>query len=222
MPKKQIFTFLKDLENNNSKAWMDEHRDRYFIAKNSWLAEIEEILSLLSKYDFDYFSQFKPKETISRINNNRRFNQSLPIYKNYFTFSVMDKSDGFSPLHISVGPGQSFIGCGYHNPDKELLKKIRDAIDYDGQVLQDILHQTDFEDFFGGLSTFKEPLKTSPRAYAKDHPHVDLLRFKSFIVSRNLSDEEATGADFLNILEQAFVLSKAFRDYLKRAGSFEI
>ncbi|MEO0897164.1 MAG: DUF2461 domain-containing protein [Bacteroidota bacterium] len=216
---KKVLNFLLDLSKNNSKEWMDINRDKYIDAKEIWLKEVQKILTMLCKYDNDYFSQFEPKKCISRITNNRMFNPDLPTYKTYFTFSVMDKSDNFSPLHISVGIESSFVGCGYHNPDKKTLKNIREAIDYDGKSFKDIVENKEFKSFFGGLNSFIKPLKTSPRGYAKDHPYVEYLRFKSFVVARDLTQKEITGDDFLDIIEKSYVLTEPFRAYLKKANS---
>lgn len=218
--KQAILEFLKDLSQNNSKEWMDANRDKYIFAKEAWLEEVQQILTLLGKFDQSYFVQFKPKDCISRITNNRMFNPNLPVYKDFFTFSIMDKTDVFSPLHISVGVESSFVGCGYHNPEKQTLKNIRDAIDYDGKSLQDILENKPFKNFFGGLSNFTEPLKTSPKGYDKDHPFVEYLRYKNYTVARNLTHEEFVGDNFMTLVEQAYELSTTFRDYLKKANSF--
>jgi uncharacterized protein (TIGR02453 family) len=214
-----VLNFLKDLSQNNSKEWMDDNRDRYVTAKECWLNEVREILKMLCRYDKKYFTDFEPKSCISRITNNRMYNSNLPIYKDYFTFSVMDKTDMFSPLHISVGIENSFVGCGYHNPDKQTLKNIRDAIDYDGKSLNDILENKKFKSFFGGLSNFTEPLKTSPQGYAKDHPFVKYLRYKNFIVSHSLTKKDIESNNFLAIVENSYVLSETFRNYLKKANS---
>jgi uncharacterized protein (TIGR02453 family) len=216
---KIVLNFLKDLSQNNSKEWMDTNRERYIIAKECWLNQVQEILQMLFKYDNEYFSRFDPKNCISRITNNRMYNPNLPLYKDFFTFSVMDKTDIFSPLHISVGAENSFVGCGYHNPDKQTLKNIRDAIDYDGQSLKDILENKKFKSFFGGLSNFTEPLKTSPQGYAKDHPFVEYLRYKNFTVSHNLTAKDIQGDNFMEIIEQSYILSEPFRNYLKKANS---
>lgn len=217
--KKAILDFLKDLCNNNSKEWMDDNRDRYVFAKDAWLEEVQQILTLLRKFDNAYFENFKPKDCISRITNNRMYNPNLPVYKDYFTFSIMDKTDMFSHLHISIGVENSFIGCGYHNPDKETLKNIRDAIDYDGKSLKDILEEKKFKDFFGGLSNYTEPLKTSPKGYDKDHPFVEYLRYKNFTVAHNLTHEDFLNENFIKLVEQAYELTKPFRDFLKKANS---
>ena len=216
--RQQILEFLSDLSQNNSKEWMDDNRKRYETAKDLWLSEVQNILDILSKYDANH-GKLKPKNCISRITNNRLFNKNLPIYKDFFTFSVMENMDDFSPLHISFGVNGSFVGCGYHNPDKQTLSSIRDAIDYEGQILKDILENKEFKNFFGGLSTFTEPLKTSPKGYPKDHPYVDYLRYKNYCVDRKLSREDLISDNFMNIIEHSYQLSTPFREFLRRANS---
>ncbi len=68
--KQEILNFLKDLQQNNSKLWMDANRERYNAAKEMWLAEVKKLLEILSKHDYEHFSQFEPKQCISRITNN--------------------------------------------------------------------------------------------------------------------------------------------------------
>jgi uncharacterized protein (TIGR02453 family) len=195
---------------------MDENRKRYEIAKDLWFLEVQNILDILSKYDANHI-KLKPKNCISRITNNRLFHKNLPIYKYFFTFSLMEGMDYFSPLHISFGVNGSFVGGGYHNPDKQTLSNIRDAMDYEGQILKDILEYDEFKKFFGGLSTFTEPLKTSPKGYPQDHPFVDYLRYKNYCVDRKLQEEDLISDNFMNIIEHSYQLSRPFRAFLKRA-----
>ncbi|HMO38122.1 MAG TPA: DUF2461 domain-containing protein [Saprospiraceae bacterium] len=218
--KKAIFNFLKDLRDNNHKDWMDANRSRYDDAKTYWLKQVGQFLAVLSKHDPQLFSIYKPKNCISRITNNRMYKPDLPLYKDYFTFSIMNTSDAFSPIYVSVGADRSFVGCGYHNPDKQTLKNIRDAIDYDGQELKSILDDKIFQNFFGGLSDFSSPLKTSPKGYPKDHPFIEFLRYKSFTVSKTLTEAAIISDDFIEIIEQAYLISKPFRTFLKKANDF--
>ncbi len=211
--------FLKELKENNHKEWMDANRDKYLHAKKCWLEVVQRILDLLNKHEHNLYSHLEPKDCISRITNNRMYRPEMPIYKDYLTFSVMDKSDIFSPMHLSVGVENSFVGCGYHNPDNQTLKNIRDAIDYEGQVLKDIVENSHFKHFYGGLSNYKERLKTSPKGYAKDHPYVEYLRYKEFTVTKKLTHDEIISNDFFKIIEQAYLISKPFRDFLKKANS---
>ncbi|MGB3606910.1 MAG: DUF2461 domain-containing protein [Psychroserpens sp.] len=217
--KEYIFRFLRDLRNNNSKDWMDANRDRYETAKACWLNEIEKILERLSKHDA-HFSNVKPKDAIERINNNLMYHPEKPTYKDHFgcePTSVNNKG----AVYISVGPSHSFIGGGIHNPQKDILDKVRKAIDYDGKKLQNIIDSADIKDYFGGLSKDHKKLKTSPKGYSKDHKHIELLRRKDFTVIKQLTEDDVTGTNFIDIVEQAYLKMKPLNDYMSKAISVD-
>jgi hypothetical protein len=169
-----ILDFLKDLNQNNSKEWMDANRDKYIAAKECWLNEVQKILRMLCRYDNDYFIRFDPKKCISRITNNRMYNPNLPLYKDYFSFSIMDKSDMFSPLHISVGVENSFVDCGYHEMtlsggadkfkrfiDQELIPKL--TREYEIDIDRSVICGHSFGGYFTlyyGLKSIEENLFT--------------------------------------------------------------
>ncbi len=150
MEKKKIFDFLRELGNHNSKVWMDAHRDEYNAAKTIWLNEVQNIMNRLAKYDKS-FANKNPKDTITRINNNRRFQPDKPVYKDNFTTTPYGGMCVPS-FHISVSPNGSFIAGGIYRPDPELLKKIRDSIAYEGDELVAILKKKEFAKFYGSLA----------------------------------------------------------------------
>ncbi len=218
--KAYIFDFLRDLSNNNSKDWMDDNRDRYHNAKERWLEEIDLILQRLSKHD-SFFTLFKPKDTVSRINNNRRFNKDRPLYKDYFNCMPMSGDDNFARIAIAAGISWSFIGGGLHSPDKENLDRMRAAIDYDGEVLKEILDKKEFQDFFGGLAEDKHELKTAPRDYDINHKHIDLIKRKNFTATTNLAQKIVVSDSFVDYVEEAYLILRPFTDYVARALTVE-
>lgn len=127
--KRKIYQFLQDLTANNSKDWMDENRERYHEAKDIWLEEIDLILQRLAYHDARY-GKLRPKDCVTRINNNRMFHSDRPVYKDHFAFSPSGKDEPALYLHVS--PKESFIGGGIHNTENKVLKSLREAIDYDG------------------------------------------------------------------------------------------
>jgi uncharacterized protein (TIGR02453 family) len=218
MSKRKIYDFLRDLSDNNSKEWMDDNRARYHEAKDIWLQEIEQILHRLAKYN-PKMDKLNPKKTIFRIVNNRMFHPDRPVYKDNFAFSPSAKEDPSFYVHLS--PKESFVGGGYYRPSNDQLKKIRAAIDYDGEEFLKIVNKQSFLDFYGGLSEDAEKLKTSPRDYSVDHRHIELLRRKNFVAIRPLTQKEVISDDFIDILENAFVELQPMNAYLKRAVDFE-
>lgn len=219
MNKRKIYDFLRDLRENNAKDWMDENRGRYHEAKDIWLEEIAMYLNRLSKHDPE-LETLPPKKTILRINNNNVFHPNKPTYKDSFGFDPY-KGRNRPAFYLHVSPSGSFLAGGLWHPDAEPLKKMREAIDYDGEELKKIVQQKAFADFFGGLDEDAAALKTSPAGYTQKHRHIDLLRRKNFTVTRELTQAELMDADFVDTLEEGFVIMRPFLDYLRRAVEFE-
>lgn len=219
MDKAGILQFLADLSANNSKEYMDAHRARYTAARDLWLREIGLILARLARHDA-FFSRVEPKETITRINNNRRFHPDKPLYKDTFTTTPLGGMDR-PAFHISVSPSGSFIAAGLYRPGPEALKKVREAIDYQGETLKDILAESSFHRMFGGLSDDEGLLRTMPRGYDRGHPHADLLRRRNFIAMMPLSPERFCSPDFPELAEQAYLAARPLIEWLQQALDFE-
>jgi len=216
--KKDIFIFLRDLSENNSKEWMDQNRRRYLAVKEQWILEVEQILIRLAKHD-PYFTQFTAKQTLMRINNDRKFHPNKPVYKDYFACSPMRKGDAFARIHISAGISWSFLGGGLWKPERTVLKQVRDAIDYDGDELVAIINHPQFVKVFGSLSEDPQKLKTSPRNYPKDHKHIELLRYNNLTAQATLTEEIVVSDGFVDYVEEVYVALKPLNNFFEKAIS---
>jgi len=90
--------------------------------------------------------------------------------------------------YFHIQPGKSMIAGGYWMPEADLLKKIRQEIDYNAADLKKIIDDPEFRKMFGNFRD-QEQLKTAPQGYAADNENIDLLRMKSFIVMYNVTDK---------------------------------
>ena len=57
-----------------------------------------------------------------------------------------------------------------------------------------------------------EQLKTAPKGFDKEHPAIDLLRYKQFLCMESITDEEVLSQDFSKKVEQTF---KAMQPFLE-------
>jgi uncharacterized protein (TIGR02453 family) len=219
MSKRKIYDFLSDLRENNSKDWMDENRERYHEAKDIWLESVAIYLDRLKQYDPE-IAALKPKQCIMRINNNNVFHPNKPTYKDSFGFDPY-KGRGRVSFYLHLSPSGSFIAGGLYHPSSNQLKKMRAAIDYDGQELLDIVNNKQFNDFFGGFAETEDALKTSPQGYNQDHEHIELLRLKNYVIVREVTQKEVLADDFVDTLELAYKLMQPFNEYLRRGVEFE-
>lgn len=211
---KSLFEFLTDLNKNNNKEWMDRHRKRYHALRDAFVQWLDRMDARLAHLDPDYYPT--PGRTgINRINNNLLYHPDRPVYKDHFG-AGLDKAPGMGDFYIQVGIGESLLAGGVWRPGPERLRKIREAIDYDGEVLKGILEDPGFEKLFGGLYE-DERLQRMPKGYDSGHPHADLLKNKTFAVVRPLTREQVLSPGFEDLVVETYLAMRPFRRYLNRA-----
>jgi uncharacterized protein (TIGR02453 family) len=132
---------------------------------------------------------------------------------------------GFSPggkmmqesgYYIHIEPGKSFIAGGLYVPDPSNLAKVRQEIDYNSKAFLKILNDKKFKKYFSGLDDF-DRVKTAPKGYPKDHPHIELLKNKSFIVSHYFSDTAVKDKKIVKQVAQVCKTLKPMNDFLREA-----
>ena len=210
----EVFDFLEQLNANNHKAWMDEHRDRYHRIKDDlyhWLLGVDDELS---KIDPDHYP-IEAKKAMNRINNNLLYHPHKPTYKDHFGMGV-DKRPGKSDFYIHIGIHECFLAGGFYKPKRSDLNSIREAIDYNGDEFKKIINDKKFKEHFGGLMD-EGKLTNAPKGFTNDHPHIDLLKNKSFAVARSLNKKNVLSSDFKDIIIDTYRTMKPFRKYLNQA-----
>ncbi|NBC57623.1 MAG: TIGR02453 family protein [Bacteroidetes bacterium] len=211
-----LFEFLEELQKNNHKDWMDAHRVRYHNIRDDYLKWLMQLDVELSEIDSDYYPTPK-KKILNRINNNLLYHPNKPVYKDHFG-AGLDKRPNTSDFYIHIGINESFLGGGFYKPKSSTLKSIREAIDYNGEVLKAILNKPSFKNTFGEMMD-DDMLKTSPKGYTQDHEHIDLLRYKSFAVTYDLTQSDVLNKDFKNKIKKVYLEMLPFRRYLNKAVS---
>lgn len=210
----KLFDFLRELNKNNNKEWMDAHRKEYHEIRDFYIEWLNQMDIKLAQIDPDY-SPTTGKQAINRINNNLLFHPDKPVYKDHFG-AGLDKEKGKGDFYIHIGINESFVAGGFYKPKKEKLDSIRAAIDYNGGELMKIMNKASFKKIFGGLME-AEKLKTSPKGYSSDHRYIELLRNKSFAVMHSLTQKEILKDDFQDHLIEIYKEMLPFRKYLNHA-----
>ena len=203
----ELFQFLKDLAENNNRAWFAEHKPRFQELDKGIKAFGQTLEAKMNEHDV------VENVKIYRIYRDVRFSKNKLPYKTNrggsFTRATKLRRGGY---YFHLEPSNSFIAGGFWGPNKEDLKRIRVEIAADAQELRDIIAQPLFVKTFGELRG--QQLKTAPRDYPKDHPNIDLLRYKQYLLIRNFSDKEVLASDFLDQLNQSFANMRPFLDYM--------
>lgn len=215
-----ILKFLKDIARHNDRDWFEKNKARYLAAKEGFEEVVASVLDELVKFDSG-LAGLNPKKLPFRIYRDVRFSKDKRPYKT-------NMGAGFSPngklvqepgyyLHIQPG-NKSFIAGGIYQPDPTNLSKIRQEIDYNPDGLKQIVMSKAFKKAFNGFDDF-DKLRTAPKGYPKEHPNIEWLKHKSFIVSRPLTDKDVTGKKFMATVASACRNIKPLNDYIREAIS---
>lgn len=217
MKLKRILSFLSQIRRNNNREWFEKNKSRYLEAKQLFEDFLEALHKELLKFD-ESLAGLNPRKQAFRIYRDVRFSKDKRPYKVNMgaAFSPRGKMEQEPGYYIHLEPGNCFVAGGLYMPSAENLAKVRQEIDYNGEALLRILNSRNFKKYFSGLDDF-DKLKTVPKGYAKDHPLIDLLRHRSFVVSHAFSDEEVSQEKFVKKVATACRAMKPFNDFLKTA-----
>ena len=158
----EALEFFDGLEADNSKAYWQRNKDVY---ETLVRAPMEELLVELEP-EWGEGRIFRPYRDI-------RFSADKSPYKTSIAATV---GDGYLQL-TAEGLG---AGCGMWELASDQLERYRKAVDADrpGKRLTSLVAEARA----AGLDvTAHDELKTAPRGYPKDHPRIDLLRYKGLI-----------------------------------------
>lgn len=204
---KATLDFLKALKENNNREWFTENKPtfekeqksvkKFYVSLQEKLKEHDEIESL----------------KMFRIYRDVRFSKNKTPYKSHFSGSFVratNKLRGGYYLHIQ--PRGSFLAGGFWEPNKEDLLRIRKEFETDTSEIREIIDNPTFVNHFGKLEG--ESLKTAPRGFDKEHPDMDLIRMKQFIVTRQFTDEQVVASNFGDEINTSFKAMRPYFNYM--------
>ena len=157
--------FYEGLEADNSKAYWSDHKDVY---ERDVKAPMEALLAELTG-EFGETRLFRPYRDI-------RFSKDKSPYKTAI-------AAGVGQHYIQLSADGLMAGGGLYHMDPGQLERYRDAVvaDATGKALAaliDKLRQS-------GLDVHgSDALKTAPKGYPRDHPRIELLRYKGLVVMK--------------------------------------
>ena len=207
---KQVFTFLNKLVKNNNRDWFNENKDQYLLAHDKMIAFSDELLHLMKSHD--EIETPTGKKALFRIYRDVRFSKDKSPYKNHFSGSFKRATQHLrGGYYFHIEPGNTLIACGFFQPNKEDLLRIRQEIANDAEPLRALINTPEFKKNFGSLEG--DCLKTAPKGFDKEHPDIDLLRYKSYYVTARFTDEEALSPDFAKVISIKFQSLRPYLDY---------
>ncbi len=210
---KPVLDFLKGIEKNNNKPWFEKNRRAYEESEAQFAALVDKLIAGLSH--LEDLSGVMAKDCVMRIYRDIRFSKDKSPYKISRAASIRPggKKSQRLAYYIHVEPhDRSVVAGGLHDPESSQIAKFREAIGRNARGFKAIINDKKFKGYFGAIEG--EKLKTAPQGFARDHPEIELLRFKEVVAIHRLTDEMVLSPKFSEHVLQAFMAMKPFLDYL--------
>ena len=208
---KDSLGFLTALSKNNDRDWFNNHKDRYIEARDNIIAFADALLGEMNKHD--HIETASGKKSVYRIYKDVRFAKDKIPYNTHWSASFKRATNKLrGGYYFRIEPGNSGLVAGFWGPGPDDMKRIREDIDTNYPAWRDLLGDKTFVETFGNL--YGEQLGSAPRGYAKDHPAIDLLRYKQFMLRYLFSDEEVLSPDFLYKMNDMFKKIRPFLNFM--------
>jgi len=213
--KKSTLDFLETLKVNNNRDWFTNNRSAYLDAKDNFESLVQETINKIIEFE-PIMKGLEVKSCVYRINRDIRFSNDKSPYKAHFGAFIVrggkKNGDKFAGYYLHIEPGKNMIAGGSYMPPTSWLSAIREKIDEKPEKLIKIINGADFIKYFGKIDG--EKLKKAPKGYPADHPNIDLLKYKSYLVVNETSDKLVLSSKYSSHVVEVCRAMKPFNDFL--------
>lgn len=212
----KTLTFLEELSQNNNREWFQEHKPWYEESRKKFKSFVQQVrLDLMQRDGIE-------KTKVYRIYRDLRFTKDKTPYKTHFAANFTREGKyRRGSFYLQITSNEILVAGGFWGPNRDDLQFIREGILANADDLRSVLKSKEIHDRFGALTG--NELKTAPRGYDRDHPDIDLLRKKQFLLQRKYPAEEFFNPDFhkqvASDFESMISVFQVLTDYLVYDGN---
>ncbi len=213
-----MIDYLSALSANNNREWYHANKDDNKKASAAFEKLLQSLILEIGKFDNSILHN-NPKDLTFKMVRDTRFSHDKSPYNPAFRAHISSMGQLPVPVgyYLMIRPGnQSFLGGGlFADMFKDATTMVRDYIAQHGEEWEQIIHDTEFEQYFTVQGT---ALKNVPAGYEKEHPQAEYLKYKSWYLEYPIEDGELRDAEaFLTKAAEVFRVMKPFNDYLNKA-----
>lgn len=214
-----VFTFLRELEQNNEKPWWEENKDRYLaVIRTPALEFIDAFAHHLERISPHFTADSRTVGgSLMRPYRDTRFSKDKTPYKTNVGIQFRHEAgkDVHAPgFYLHLEPAACFAGVGLWRPEAAVARQIRQAINDDPKMWKQAVKGKAFTDIWSLDAGEDDHLKRVPKELDPDHPYPDDLRLKSFVAGARLTQKEVTSAGFDDQLADKFSQASNFTGFL--------
>lgn len=218
----EAFDFLRALAAHNEREWFKARKSIY---EDELKGPLECLVAdAARRMDADDLPLTgHPKRSRFRIYRDTRFSNDKRPYKTNLGV-VFDRSgakDEPGVVYVHVEPGQCFLAAGFYQPAVKYLRPVREAIVDAPDRFERMLTTMAEHDLPVGPGG--DTLTGMPRGFAdqREAPVAGYLRWKNYLVRRDLPDAALQSPDFTEAVVAMAHASRPLLRYVWRAAEGE-
>jgi uncharacterized protein (TIGR02453 family) len=214
-----VLDFLNTLKVNNNREWFQENKKQYEAARKEVENFIGEMITAISAIDPSVQTPAL-KDCMFRIFRDVRFGADKSPYKTNFGGFIArgGRKSNFPGYYFHFEPSECMLAGGVYQPQPDTLKLLRNEVYYHSAELKEIMEKPGFKKYFAQLGDF-DKMKKAPKDYPADFPDVDLLKYRSYIVSQQFPDKLVSSDNYRKQVLDMVKELQPFMAFLNRAIS---
>lgn len=224
MDSKRILQFLKDLMDNNTRPWFQEHKDEYTAVRENYEQGVAQAITRISTFD-PSVAHITVKDATYRFYRDTRFSNDKSPYKNHLGayISAHGKKSLHGGYYIHLEPEHCLVACGNYWLPTNILTACRNEIMANTEEWLKRTNNPEFNKYFGanesagwddGQGFGLERLKTCPSGFPRDYEYIQYLRMKDYCCWHHVSDSFFEGDGWLDEIEKIFRAAKPMMDFM--------
>ena len=196
----ELFKFLSELRGNNNRQWFATNKARYEeVARQPMLGFIADLQPVFAKIAPQILADAKPVGgSMFRINRDTRFAKDKSPYKisvaAHFRHKDVAKDISAPGFYLHIAADEIFMGGGLFHPDSKRLHQVRTTIAEHPEKWRKAIAGKDFKQH---CTFWGESLKRPPQGFAADHPLIEDLKRKDFVVTIPLTQAQLCSTNFM-------------------------
>lgn len=210
----EALEFLKQLAQNNDRSWF---KPRKTIYEDEVLWPLRCLISDVTRETQARGIPLSgdPKGAVFRIYRDTRFSKDKRPYKTHAAALLTrtgDRRVHIGSFYIHIEPNNCLMGAGFWRAETSFVRQWRARMAQNPDQFFEMVNKLDAS---GLKLETDEQLKRLPRGFDVEPaaPIADYMRWKSFLTSRNVAEEEIQRPDFTETVVQTMVQTLPLLEY---------
>ena len=209
----EALQFFRGLARNNNREWVLPRKPLFEEKVKEPMRQLVDALNV-ALHDFAPEYETDPDKASFRIYRDIRFSNDKKPYKEQIaaTFRRRGAAHHQGGYYFAISHKGVAVGGGLYMPEPEHLLAIRQRIAERYEEFRRILAARPLRKLLGSLEG--EQLSRVPRGFPTDHPAADLLRYKYFILYKELPPSLVTSPKLYKEIVDRFRVMVPFLCFL--------